>query len=494
MESTVSILRALTLASVSALPATAWAADIASVIGAPNSAAWLATCPAVAQAPAGTSQLNPCAGSDCLNLVEIDNSVYPHATCSDGTPGVFYVREGSAADRDKWVIHLQGGSACRNFADCAARWCGVQGGGTYRANKMSSDWDGDGVSDLLTTAQGGGMASSNPLNAFSTWTHVFAYYCSSDNWMGRKTSVPFSLGSTTFTVDANGHRILRAMRSMLRNQTAGHGLPDLDAATDIIFSGTSAGARGALQNADWFLAPLTGPKKALIIDANMDASDNVLLANDVWVDTDLDGVGDEIAYSHRIGFEGDMWQTGGYWDAVNGFADETCRGHYEALGRMDRCNQFSTLLLFNLGGVPMIETPTLLRMDLHDNTVRKYWTQHPNAGGFSMIVGGAHGHLATVDDFAVLMRETLTELYADRDSVTAAFAPKCTTHVGLEATAPFVAHRTPDTTAAAVPAPIAGTESNFHDAVVDWYNVGGAFQSMRRLDTDEPGVTFSVCN
>ena len=50
-------------------------------------------------------------------------------------------------------------------------------------------------------------------------------------------------------------------------------VPDLDAATDVIFTGTSAGAKGAIQNADWFLGVLAAPTKRLVIDANMDMTD-----------------------------------------------------------------------------------------------------------------------------------------------------------------------------------------------------------------------------
>ncbi len=40
---------------------------------------------------------------------------------------------------------------------------------------------------------------------------------------------------------------------------------------------------------------------------------------------------------------------------------------------------------------------------------------------------------------------------------------------------------------------IPGTQTTVHDAIWDWLNLGGGTVAIRRLDTDEPGVKFSVC-
>lgn len=178
---------------------------------------------------------------------------------------------------------------------------------------MSSDWDGDDVSDLLDHAQAGGMATRNPANSFSTWTHVFAYYCSLDSWQGDAEDVIFTNGIDSFDLDARGHRILVAMRRMLRKNNAnplwtavdGYTVPDLGDATEIIFSGTSAGAKGAIMNVDWFLQPLN-VKRTFILDANMDMGDTALSQHDIWIDTDNDGVGDDRYYSYRISMYNDM--------------------------------------------------------------------------------------------------------------------------------------------------------------------------------------------
>ena len=58
----------------------------------------------------------------------------------------------------------------------------------------------------------------------------------------------------------------------------------------------------------------------------------------------------------------------------------------------------------------------------------------------------------------------------------------------------FFVKTTPDTDAAvSPPVEILGTQITVHDAIWDWLNLGGSPLAIRRLDTDEPGVRFSVC-
>ena len=76
------------------------------------------------------------------------------------------------------------------------------------------------------------------------------------------------------------------MRNMLRKLNAnpawtaegGFAVNDLDDATEIVFTGTSAGAKGAISNADWFLSVFPASDNSLVVDANFDVSDGVLLS------------------------------------------------------------------------------------------------------------------------------------------------------------------------------------------------------------------------
>ena len=62
----------------------------------------------------------------------------------------------------------------------------------YQANKMSTDWNDDGVIDLPLNGAAAGMTSDDPANAFREWTHVWMYYCSSDSWLGRGSDVDYA--------------------------------------------------------------------------------------------------------------------------------------------------------------------------------------------------------------------------------------------------------------------------------------------------------------
>ncbi|WP_257463321.1 hypothetical protein [Archangium lipolyticum] len=253
-------------------------------------------------------------------------------------------------------------------------------------------------------------------------------------------------------------------------------------------------AADAADITNWFLSKFPGADTSLVLDANYDVSDTVLTSNNVWIDDDNDGVGDDNYYSARIGLTNAEWAPGGYFEAIDAFTDTTCRDVYEPLDRMDRCSQFSTMLRFNIGGVPVIETPTFVRFDLSDPVVSDQYTAHPNTEGFSLLMGGQFGTPTTLADFRVLMRATLLESYVDHDSVSGVIAPRCGQHVGLEQWRPFGLSHTPDSdeTLAGMP-PVFGTDTTVHDALWDWLNVGGGGRlDIRRLDRDL-GAALSGC-
>lgn len=496
-----------TLAAAMLAASAAGAADITTVIGPVGSGQWSTSCGAALQpaVPAGASQLPACpkGGAGCLHRVVIDPAEFPNATCNDGTPGVFYVRPGSGADVNRWVIHLQGGASCHDYETCVARWCGQQGNLPYTANKMSSDWNADGTTDLPEHVLGPGMASPDAVNAFAGWTHVWAYYCSSDSWQGRASDVTFTdAAGNSVSIDAQGHSILSAMRKMLRKLNSNWGwtpagggaVNNLDDATEIVLTGTSSGAKGAISNADWFLSTFPNADTSLVLDANYDVSDTILVSNNVWVDYNNDGVGDDDYYSARIGRTNAEWAPGGYFEAINAFTDTTCRDWYEPLSRMDRCSQFSTMLRFSIGGVPVIETPTFVRFDLGDRVIGTEFTGHPNPEGLSLLMGGQFGTPTTLVDFGVLMRATLLESYVQHDSVSGVIAPRCGQHVGLEAWRPFGVSQTPDSDETSFGTPLVpGTSTSVHDALWYWLNVGGGGRlDIRRLDRDI-GMALSGC-
>ena len=187
---------------------------------------------------------------------DLDTSAYPQAVCNDLTGARIYLRQGSGDDVDRWQIHLQGGGGCRSGDSCADRWKNVET--NFGAHKMSTDWaPNQGI-------VGQGILAPHAENKFADWNHVYVYYCSSDTWSGRgttSTSVTLSDGTVIpYSIDFHGADIIDAVIDTLRR---GNGpvsyleggetpvlLPDLDDATDVLLTGSSAGGGGVIRNAD----------------------------------------------------------------------------------------------------------------------------------------------------------------------------------------------------------------------------------------------------
>lgn len=202
------------------------------------------------------------AGGTALTRVIIDNGRYPEAVCNDSTPAIYYISPYTREEnRNKWAIFLQGGGGCGGGQECASRWC--SSGTNFGMDKMSSSTSKQGI-------DGHGIFDRRETNRFGGWNHVLVFYCSSDNWAGNKLnklSASGGSGSTIeFDIHFRGSKIIEAVIDTLRkpNATRGRGvrrggptpppsnstLPDLDEATEVLFSGSSAGGGGVRNNAD----------------------------------------------------------------------------------------------------------------------------------------------------------------------------------------------------------------------------------------------------
>ena len=491
------------------LPAAASAQNVQTNVGSPGSVSWNTACvansPTAPQVPVGTVGLSVCPAavpaSDCLLRVTIPSAQFPDASCNDGSPGTFYIRMGRGNHTRKWIIWLQGGGNCRDGTSCLERWCGQQGNLPYTANKMSSDWDNDGVSNLRPRGLAEGIFNRTAFNDFSDWNHVFVYYCSSDSWMGQADDVPYTSDSgTSFTLNHRGHDIVEAVREMLRNPAGwrpdyypeGPRMQDLDAATDIIFAGTSAGAKGAIVNADFFLDPFRATARTyLVLDANMATAQVSSSSHDLWVDEDQDDVGDTAFWLKRLEIERDSWAAGGYYNSINGFADESCRSFYTTppFDSLEFCAHFQPLLQLAPTGVPLIETDTFVRVDLQDPLLARRFSDPWPEGGERMLVGKVGGRHATRDDFIDSMHDTMEFIHSwSSNNVSGVFGPRCTKHVGLMENTPFANHETPNTDSTPAPPVSIGAPLNFHDALSTWVNVAGAaVTNTRVLDTNDVG-------
>jgi hypothetical protein len=342
------------------------------------------------------------AGNDLHRVTLTD----PAAVCNDGTPAVMYIRPSiGGAQVNQWVFYLQGGSSCGTVEACTTRYCGTE---KYTKAKMSSIW-----TPLAANTDGQGLLDRNGENPYGAANLVLLYYCSSDQWMGRRVDsvlVDPEDPSDTFRLHFRGHAIIEAAldRLLAGPVTSEDGLatvPSLDSATLVLWTGTSAGGNGAEQNLDYVaerLAP-NGTQVRGVFDANLPPQPSDL--------------GDETAEEVFEAYDRDVaWPEiqAGAWDA---YVDQSCLAGHDAAEAW-RCGQNEHVVLNH------VVTPFFVRQDLHDRS----------AGGRYLEAGGTPAQVAEA------FRRTLVRIpdIADHAEEAAAitvtpgvYGPNCGQHVAL---------------------------------------------------------------
>lgn len=416
----------------------------------------------------------------CLHRVDIDPAVDPAAICNDGTMASFYFRAATDTDDEaKWVIHLQGGGGCTDEATCRERWCG-DSNQFYDAAMMSNDWDGVAGIDRDVEGYVYGISAPHADNPFATWNQVVIPYCTSDLWMGRDSSI--DLGA--FNVAARGHKIIQAVRSKLRETPGtwatvnGYYPPDLDDADYILFTGTSAGGYGVVQNGEFFLSTFPNAAAGLVVDGALDLGPEIIDDYDLW-----DEATNQPWLDRRLELWEDMLNPGGWWYEINAFVDESCRDYHTLAGDgLMECMSPTWMLRYSVNGVPFIETPTFLRMDIEDSVLSK-WVVGPNPDGDDVRMSD-NGPVPTLQDFTEMMRETMVRLAEDTESDLSVHAPRCGQHVGLEDVNPYRVWTNRDTTDT-TPRAVGAVAITFADDLWEWFDPNGSFDWRRRIDTDE---------
>lgn len=175
-----------------------------------------------------------------LNLHLLSRKTYDKAVCNDGTMAAFYLRKGSASKR--WIIYLQGGGACYTKKSCGNRE-------TYRSSSKIYP---------PTIGQKEGLFNTNcKINPY--WCDanmVFVPYCTSDFWTGDKKA-----SSKTYNFHFRGSRVVTGVIDTLIQK---HGLDTQS--KEILWSGCSAGGKGALYNMDRVQERL--PHMKALLDSN----------------------------------------------------------------------------------------------------------------------------------------------------------------------------------------------------------------------------------
>ncbi len=358
----------------------------------------------------------------------LDTTRFPDAVCNDGTPGVFYYGPATRnEDRDKWIIFLQGGGSCNSGQTCAERWCGINS--PYGLDKMSSSLSKEQI-------RGAGFLAPDPRNEFRSWNRVLIYYCSSDQWGGTKantlTAASANGGATVeYAIQFRGSSIVDAVLDTLRYATAPSSRrrvvrhstdfdgdtaavsaaatwPDLDAATHVIFAGSSGGGNGVRNNADR-------------VGARLRSTNPGLIDYRAIVDAAVTGDNSQVDYSDATFCQEDgagctyESYTRSRWEIVDvalvgNRGDASCAQFHAALGSEWRCGDKDHVLFHH------ITTPWFVHQDLLDPVV---------GGGF------VDANLGTLSDYANGVETTLRNLPVPeepRGATPGLFVPQCASH------------------------------------------------------------------
>jgi hypothetical protein len=378
----------------------------------------------------------------------------PGAVCNDGTPAVYYVKAAppNSQNSDKWVIWLQGGSACGSYEGCQERWCGTD---FYDASKMSTHF-------TPLTIGGGGVFNPNPVNGFYDWNHVFVYYCSSDGWKGQKTDAIVEDGNgSAYSIHFMGHKILEAIAFDLldggvQSNNQEERMPALADASHVIFSGTSAGGGGALHNADWF-ADFFDPTETeirLVLDAS--------LGPDIHRHPDP-AIRDQLVTLDESLLQDDYEKR--MIELYDAFLDQSCVQSVAGTDNEWRCADSLYTIYRHL------QTPVFIRKDLRDTSSR-----------YEIMGIDTQTH-------AFLMHETLTNLGNALSSLTSGpppaqgpgvYGPNCGQHVAMNTNGYFLNSTTSNA---------AGASVSFYDALINWLQGN----NVNIVDEANPALATSTC-
>jgi O-palmitoleoyl-L-serine hydrolase len=166
-----------------------------------------------------------------LMKITITDAINKLAVCNDGTPGVYYLRNGFGSGAKRWVILLQGGFPCDVSEGCNGTSHGTPPTITYNVGLLSDN------------------ATYNP--DFYNANTVEVPQCSSDLWSGNRFepsgSHPQFRGRNIF-------------QNVIAELMAKSGNNLLSPGTEILLAGASSGGIGVMVHLDWLAGKLPQAK------------------------------------------------------------------------------------------------------------------------------------------------------------------------------------------------------------------------------------------
>jgi len=202
----------------------------------------------------------------------LPNSQYPLARCNDGSQANYFHQPGR--HKGKVMIWLEGGGLCFNKDTCDARcnttntlhyYCTAKANGTTIPREI---WP--------TISRQGGLFDGH----WMAWVH----YCTSDLWSGTREALGYHF---------RGRQILEAVVKDLAENF------DLKSASQIVLSGSSAGASGVTLNCDWFSESIRASSPTADVRCIADGAD--FYAPDVAPDCGLNNPDFQKQLAQRMG-------------------------------------------------------------------------------------------------------------------------------------------------------------------------------------------------
>lgn len=301
-----------------------------------------------------------------LNIRWLNETTHDNrSVCNDGSPSAYYFKYATDSSfADQWLFHLQGGGQCFSEASCQQR----------SPSLMSS-------TAFSNTIEIEGLFNEDAsLTPFHAMNKVYVPYCSSDGWIGDAAA-----GEVTWGLEFRGQRIIRSALADLVAQGK------ISSESVITFGGTSAGARGMMNNVDFLSSTL--PSGALVR--------GVLLDSPYYIDIE----------PFSSSFEGFQNQTMEIYNRYNVSAviPSDCSAVYSAAaGEEWKC-------LYGQYRMPFVKTPYLLIASQYDSY------QLSNNIGEEPVVEGHYLNPAATEyakAFAEKTRTLLSELQVTKTEKT----------------------------------------------------------------------------
>ena len=171
----------------------------------------------------------------------IENAAKRGALCIDGSTPGYYLRRGFGTGEKNWIIHLHGGAWCYDAQSCYRRSFSILG--------STNHWSAENITNFFQ----GFLSDKQEINPyFHNWNVVVQTYCDGGLFSGKRKEALEINGRKLYF---RGRPILKAMVESLKRR-------NLESATDIILSGTSAGGLAVLLQGDYLKHRL--PKTATV--------------------------------------------------------------------------------------------------------------------------------------------------------------------------------------------------------------------------------------